>query len=46
MYILAEKHINLNRERSPCTDYEEMGTSFTECLAENVMKLTNCKVNK
>ena len=46
MYILAEKHINLDRDSAPCTEYEDIGTSFTECIAEKVMKVTNCKVRK
>ena len=27
-YIRAEKHIHLNREESPCTNYEEIGTTW------------------
>ena len=46
MYILAEKHINLDRDSAPCTEYEDIGSSFIECIAEKVMKVTNCKVSQ
>ena len=44
LYLLPEKHINLDRDRAPCTKYEDRGKSFTECLAERVMQQSNCKV--
>ena len=43
-YIIAEKFSHLNTMKSPCTDYDDIGSSFTACVIENVVKITNCKV--
>ena len=45
-YILAEKHSLLNRKSAPCTKYEDLGSSFSECLVQKVMKMTDCKVKQ
>ena len=44
-YIRAEKHIHLNREESPCTNYEEIGTTFVDCVSKKIMDQSGCKVN-
>ena len=43
-YIRAEKHIHLNREESPCTNYEEIGTTFVDCVSKKIMDQSGCKV--
>ena len=45
-YIRAEKHIHLNREESPCTNYEEIGTTFVDCVAKKIMDQSGCKVSE
>ena len=36
--------MNINREKSPCTNYEGR-VGFRECVAKSFMKTSNCKVN-
>ena len=43
-YFYAEKHKLLNRDSSLCTNYEEIGSSFSACVAQHVSNLTKCKV--
>ena len=44
-YIYAEKHQLLNREGFQCTDYDQIGSSFSDCIAVHVSNLTHCKVS-
>ena len=43
-FVSAEKNMNINREKSPCTNYEGR-VGFRECVAKSFMKTSNCKVN-
>ena len=42
LFINAEEHYLLNREKSPCSDYQD--SSFTKCVENYVITKTNCKV--
>ena len=44
-YIYAERHQLLNREGFQCTDYDQIGSSFPDCIAVHVSNLTHCKVS-
>ena len=45
-YILAEENILLDRANYPCTDYRETGSSFTQCVVDDISKSTGCKVKQ
>ena len=43
-YLRAEKHILLNREGSPCTDYQKENSSFSQCVSKYFANVTGCRV--
>ena len=43
-YIGVEELRHLDREGAPCTDYQEEGASFSDCVVTKMVESVGCKV--
>ena len=43
-YIGVEELRHLDRDGAPCTDYQEEGASFSDCVVTKMVESVGCKV--
>ena len=44
-YFRGEQHVLLNREEFPCTDYTQLGSSFSQCVSQYLVNQVGCRVS-
>ena len=44
-FCRVEKHVLINRDDQPCTDYETQKSSFPICIAKYAVNMTGCRVS-
>ena len=44
-YFRGEQHVLINREEFPCTDYTQLGSSFSQCVSQYLVNQVGCRVS-
>merc|ERR1712241_134705 len=43
-YFRGEQHVLINREEFPCTDYTQLGSSFSQCVSQYLVNQVGCRL--